>query len=126
MMGRLSDRIGRVRVLRIGLALAVVLLPLPVLLPSPWLVVLAMLGLGATASFIMSPCSPAVADQVERQGSQSFASAFSILNLAYSVGLMVGPLVGGAMVQALGLPVALGLSGLGFGAYLWATRGITA
>lgn len=126
MMGRLSDRIGRVRVLRIGLALAVVLLPLPVLLPSPWLVVLAMLGLGATASFIMSPCSPAVADQVERQGSQSFASAFSILNLAYSVGLMVGPLVGGALVQALGLPVALGLSGMGFGAYLWATRGITA
>lgn len=126
MMGRLSDRIGRVRVLRVGLALTVVLLPLPVLLPSPWMVVLAMLGLGATASFIMSPCSPAVADQVERQGSQSFASAFSILNLAYSVGLMVGPLVGGALVQALGLPVALGLSGLGFGAYLWATRGITA
>lgn len=126
LMGRLSDRLGRVRVLRVGLALAVVLLPLPVLLPRPWMVVLAMLGLGATASFIMSPCSPAVADQVERQGSQSFASAFSILNLAYSVGLMVGPLVGGALVQAMGLPVALGLSGLGFGAYLWATRGITA
>jgi hypothetical protein len=67
-----------------------------------------------------------VADQVEQQGSQSFASAFSILNLAYSVGLMVGPLVGGALVQGLGLPVAMGLSGLGFGAYLLATRGLKA
>lgn len=126
LMGRLSDRIGRARVLRIGLALAVVMLPLPVLLPRPWMVVLAMMGLGSTASFIMSPTSPAVADQVERQGSQSFASAFSILNLAYSVGLMVGPLVGGALVQGLGLPVAMGLCGLGFGAYLLATRGVTA
>jgi MFS family permease len=88
--------------------------------------VLAMMGLGSTASFIMSPCSPAVADQVERLGSQSFASAFSILNLAYSMGLMVGPLVGGALVQGLGLPIALGICGLGFGAYLLTTRRTTA
>ena len=126
LMGRLSDRIGRVKVLRMGLVLSVIMLPLPVLVPNPWMVVLAMMGLGATASFIMSPCSPAVADQVERQGSQSFATAFSILNLAYSVGLMLGPLLGGALVQGLGLPTALGLCGLGFGAYLLATRGFTA
>jgi MFS family permease len=126
LMGRLSDRIGRVKVLRAGLVLALLLLPLPALLPKAWMVVLAMMGLGSTASFIMSPCSPAVADQVERLGSQSFASAFSILNLAYSVGMMVGPLVGGALVQGLGLPLALGLCGLGFGSYLLATRRVTA
>jgi MFS family permease len=125
LMGRLSDRIGRVKVLRMGLVLAVILLPLPVLLPKPWMVVLAMMGLGSTASFIMSPCSPAVADQVERQGSSSFASAFSILNLAYSVGLMIGPLVGGVLVQWLGLPLALSLCGLTFGGYLLATRRFT-
>jgi multidrug resistance protein len=122
LMGKLSDRIGRAKVLRMGLVLAVVLLPLPALLPRPWLVVLAMMGLGSTASFIMSPCSPAVADQVEQQGSQSFASAFSILNLAYSVGLMIGPLVGGFLVQVVGLPLALSLCGLVFGAYLFAVR----
>jgi multidrug resistance protein len=121
LMGRLSDRIGRTKVLRMGLLLALVLLPLPALLPRAWMVVVAMMGLGSTASLIMSPCSPAVADQVEQQGSQSFASAFSILNLAYSVGMMVGPLVGGALVQVLGLPLALGLCGLGFGSYLFGT-----
>ena len=125
LMGRLSDRIGRVKVLRMGLVLALLLLPLPALLPRTWMVVLAMMGLGSTASFIMSPCSPAVADQVERQGSQSFASAFSILNLAYSVGLMLGPLVGGVLVQGLGLPWALGLCGLVFAGYLFAARGFT-
>jgi MFS family permease len=102
--------------------LCLLLLPLPALLPRPWLVVVAMMGLGSTASFIMSPCSPAVADQVELLGSQSFASAFSILNLAYSLGLMLGPLVGGALVQGLGLPRSLGICGCGFGAYLLATR----
>ena len=126
LMGRLSDRIGRVKVLRMGLVLILILLPLPALASKPWMLVLAMMGLGSTASFIMSPCSPAVADQVERLGSQSFASAFSILNLAYSVGLMIGPIVGGALVQGLGLPLALGLCGCGFGAYLVATRGISA
>jgi len=126
LMGRLSDRIGRVKVLRMGLVLVVLLLPLPALLPRPWMVVGAMMALGSTASFLMSPCSPAVADQVERLGSQSFASAFSILNLAYSVGMMVGPLVGGVLVQWLGLPLALGGAGMGFGCYLLATRSITA
>ncbi len=125
LMGRLSDRIGRVKVLRMGLVLALVMLPLPALLSKTWMVVLAMMGLGSTASFVMSPCSPAVADQVERLGSQSFASAFSILNLAYSVGLMIGPLVGGALVQGLGLPWALGLCGLVFAGYLFAARGFT-
>jgi len=126
LIGRLSDRIGRMKVLRMGLVLVLFLMPLPALLPKAWMVVLAMMGLGATASFIMSPCSPAVADQVERQGSQSFASAFSILNLAYSVGLMVGPLVGGVLVQGLGLPWALGLCGLGMGSYLIAVRAFNA
>jgi predicted MFS family arabinose efflux permease len=125
LIGRLSDRIGRVKVLRVGLLLTMLWLPLTALLPRAWMVVVAMMALGSTASFVMSPCSPAVADQVERQGSQSFASAFSILNLAYSVGMMIGPLAGGALVQGLGLPLALGVCGLGFGAYLLATRGFT-
>jgi multidrug resistance protein len=125
LMGRLSDRIGRVRVLRMGLVLVGICLPLPALLPAPWLVILGMIALGSAASFIMSPCSPAVADQVERFGSQSYASAFSILNLSYSVGMMIGPFLGGALVQGLGLPMALGISGLGYLACLAATRGIT-
>ncbi|HJW73802.1 MAG TPA: MFS transporter [Geothrix sp.] len=125
LMGRLSDKLGRTRVLRMGLVLVALLLALPALLPKPWMVIGAMMALGSTASFVMSPCSPAVADQVERLGSQSYASAFSILNLSYSVGMMVGPLVGGALVQGLGLPWALSISGLGFAAYLFAARRIT-
>lgn len=124
-MGRLSDRIGRARVLRIGLATSVILLPLPALLENAWFVALAMAALGFNISFLVSPCSPAVADQIERMESQSFASGFSILNLAYSLGMILGPMVGGFLIDTLGLTWALGALGMGFVAYLGATRGLT-
>jgi MFS family permease len=123
-MGRLSDRIGRAKVLRLGLVSAIVVLPLPAFLPWVWAVGLAMVVLGINSSFLMSPCSPAVADQVERMQSQSFASGFSVLNVAYSVGMMVGPLLGGLLVDAWSFGAALGAIGLSFGCYLLATRGL--
>ncbi len=126
LMGHLSDRIGRKKVLIMGLLMAVVIIPLPVFFRHPWLVVASMMALGSTASFIMSPSSPAVADAVEKTGSASFASAFSILNIAYAVGMMVGPLVGSALVQGIGLQAALMVVGLGFGAYIFAAKSVKA
>ncbi len=66
-----------------------------------------------------------MADQIERMESQSFASGFSILNLAYSLGMILGPMVGGFLIDALGLSWALGALGMGFVAYLGTTRGLT-
>ena len=83
-----------------------------------------MAALGLNFSFLMSPCSPAVADQVERMDSQSFASGFSILNVAYSIGMVMGPLVGGALIDAFGIRWAFGILGLGFASFLATTRGI--
>ncbi len=125
-MGALSDRIGRVKVLRIGLPLVAVLLPLPAILPNIWTVGLAMGALGVCASFIMSPCSPAIADQIDLMGSKAFASGFAVLNISYSVGMIVGPYLGGTLVTAFKLPIALAVCGLGYGAYLFATRGVKA
>lgn len=122
LMGALSDRVGRRNVLMAGLLLAVLLIPLPAFVHGLVPVALAMAATGLLASLIMSPASPALADAVEGMGSQSYASAFSILNLAYAVGMMTGPLLGSAVVQALGIRPALVLAGLCFGAYALRVR----
>jgi len=124
LMGGLSDRVGRKRVLMTGLVLAVVLIPLPAFVRGYGALLVAMGLAGLLASLIMSPTSPALADAVARMGSQSYASVFGILNLAYGVGLMVAPLAGSAVVQAIGLRPALVGAGLLFGAYALRVRAI--
>ena len=126
LMGSLSDRVGRKRVVTAGLLSALVLLPLPSFLAGPAPIVVVMLLLGVTTSLVLSPTSPALADAVERQGSQSYASVFSIMNVAYALGMMAGPFLGGALISAFGLKAALVLLALGFGLYVPVVLGVDA
>jgi len=123
LMGAVSDRLGRDRVLVAGLLLATICIPLPAFMPGPWGVGAAMGGLGIVTTLIMSPASPAMADAVERMGSDSYGSVFGILNIAFALGMMAGPLLGSAMVQMLGIRAALAGMGLGFGAFAAVVRG---
>ena len=125
-MGQLSDRIGRVKVLRLGLILVAVALPLPAVAPSVASAVVSLMALGVIASFVMSPCSPAIAGEIEQLQSTSFASGFAVLNMTYSLGLVLGPYLGSALVTAFGLPWALGLCSVGYVSYLLVTRNVQA
>jgi MFS family permease len=117
LMGALSDRLGRKRVLVAGLALATVVVPLPAFMPGPWEVAGAMACVGVVTTLILSPASPAMADAVERMGSDSYGTVFGILNIAYALGMMSGPLVGSALVELLGIRAALAGLGLCFGGF---------
>jgi multidrug resistance protein len=122
LMGALSDRLGRLRVLLTGLLAAMVFIPLPAFMPGPWSASAAMAVLGIVTTLILSPASPAMADAVERMGSDSYGSVFGILNIAYALGMMAGPLLGSAVVQVLGIREALGVMGLAFGAFALLVR----
>ena len=81
-------------------------------------VAVSMAALGVTASFVLSPVSPGLADAVEAMGTRSFGSVFSLVNVAYAVGMMGGPLVGSALVETVGIRGALVATGALFALYL--------
>jgi len=80
------------------------------------------LALGAAASLLMAPSSPGVADAVERRGVGDYGAGFSILNIAYALGMMAGPYLGSALAQEFGLRTALIAAGLAIGAYAFVVR----
>ena len=117
LIGALSDKVGRRVILVTGLALATVAVPLPAFMAGGWGVAGAMACVGVVTTLILSPASPAMADAVERMGSDSYGSVFGILNIAYALGMMAGPMLGSALVQSLGLRSALVGMGLAFGLF---------
>lgn len=97
--GRLSDRRGRLVPIRVGLAGAVVmsvLLPLP---DSVLLMAAALVAIIASLGTFWAPGMAMLSDSSERAGLDQ-ALAFSIANLAWALGHVLGGGVGSALADA--------------------------
>src|SRR5918998_1857636 len=109
--GRVSDRRGRLFPIRAGLAGAVVmaiLLPLP---EAAALVGVAVLFAFAALGGFWAPAMAMLSDASERAG-LDLALAFSISNLAWAAGHLIGSGGGGALADATSDAVPYGLLGL--------------
>jgi MFS family permease len=109
--GRLSDRRGRLAPIRLGVAGAVVM---AVLLPLPADAVLLGVAVLFTFAALGGFCAPAMAmlsDASEEAGLDQ-ALAFSISNLAWAAGHLLGSGAGGALADATADAVPYGLLGL--------------
>ena len=97
--GRVSDRVGRLGPIRVGLVAAAgvaILLPLP---SSAWLLAgTVVLAFSALATF-WAPAMAMLSDAAEDAG-LDLALAFSISNLAWAAGHVLGAGVGGAVAEA--------------------------
>ncbi len=98
MLGRLSDRIGRLRPIRAGLlasAAVAAVLPWPDrALPLAAVVVCAGLAFGS----FWTPAMSLLADEAERRG-LDYAYAFALINLAWAPGQALGSSGGGALAE---------------------------
>ncbi|MFO7859455.1 MAG: MFS transporter [Ectothiorhodospiraceae bacterium] len=111
--GRCAERVGAVSTIRWAAYALVVLLPLFALAPGAlWTApVFAATGLACAAA--LAPVLPGMAERVDAHGGRSYAVAYALFNLAFALGLMVGPLAGAALASNLGLlPTLLLTAGL--------------
>ena len=124
-IGKISDRHGRLYPVRIALIGVVSLTPLVARPTEP--AVIALLVVAASVSFggFYTPGMALVADRSEWAGLPQ-GIGFGVTNTAWAVGALAGPAIGGALADALGDPVPyLACAGLCALTLVAASRGVT-
>ncbi|MCL6459676.1 MAG: MFS transporter [Gorillibacterium sp.] len=98
-IGALSARSGNFWVIRAGLLLTAVVLPINALPDSLWMQVSTLTFLGIGMGLLLTPTLPELALAAERSGARSYGTVYAVYNTAYSAGMMVGPLVAGFLAD---------------------------
>ncbi len=110
-VGRVSDRRGRLFPIRVSLAASVVVAAALALASEPLVVAALVIAASITFGGFYTPGMALVADRAEVAG-LSQGIGFGVMNSAWAAGALLGPLVGGALANAFGDPVPYVLSGL--------------
>jgi MFS family permease len=101
-IGQLADQFGSRRMTMLGLVLAACTLPL---LAHAWSYrsALALFVVTAAAStFIITPSLAYMGEATSDAGVRSFGVAYGLYNLAWGVGLLGGPAIGGFLFERIG------------------------
>ena len=103
LIGRLSTKLGHARMTVLGfiitaLAMAFVTLPSNIYLE---IAALSLIGIGM--GMILAPSLPRMADLAQEKENASYGFTFAIYNTAYSVGMMMGPVLSGLLSENFGL-----------------------
>jgi MFS family permease len=108
LLGRVSDRRGRLLPLRIALAGGVLVTSTFALADRPAVIVALLVATAVTFGAFWAPAMALLADGAERMGLAQ-GLAFGLLNASWGAGNSVGPPLGGALADAAGdaLPYAL-------------------
>ncbi|TCO62240.1 MFS transporter [Actinocrispum wychmicini] len=95
-IGALADRCRRVRLIALGLVASGGLLPC-LLIPDSVVGTGAVLTVFAIAyGFILVPALPELATVAQRHGGGAYATVYAVFNISYSMGMVLGPVAGGA------------------------------
>ncbi len=100
-VGRISDRRGRLVPLRAGLVGAIPVAAAIPWLPGPWTLALFVLLSGVTFGLFWAPAMSLLTDRAEAL-SLEHAYAFALVSMAWAPGAVVGAAAGGAVAQVAG------------------------
>jgi MFS transporter, DHA1 family, solute carrier family 18 (vesicular amine transporter), member 1/2 len=117
--GRLSDRWGGRRLMMIGLIGSALVLPLLSFATDFRSAALAMVPMWVVFSMIVTPSLTYMAAVASAAGFESYGVVYGVYNMAWAVGLMVAPALGGFFLErvgfealSIGWSVALGVIGI--------------
>jgi multidrug resistance protein len=100
--GRLSDRWGGRRLMLVGLVAGALLLPI-MNAPTDWVwMTVAMVIVFACFGLVVTPSLTYMAEAASSAGAGSFGVVYGMYNVAWGIGLLIGPSLGGLMLQELG------------------------
>jgi MFS transporter, DHA1 family, solute carrier family 18 (vesicular amine transporter), member 1/2 len=107
--GNLSDRWGGGRLMVAGLVLSGLALPLLNAAKGPISAAATMVVVWAALGLIVTPSLAFMAEALSAAGLESYGVAYGLYNVAWAVGLMGGPSLGGVLLQTAGFgPLTLG------------------
>jgi DHA1 family solute carrier family 18 vesicular amine transporter 1/2 len=105
--GRLADRLGSRKMTIIGLLMTTGMLPL---LAQTWSYRSAIPLYAATAAawaFVLTPSLAFMGEATSEAGVRSFGVSYGLYNLAWGVGLLAGPAIGGFLFERIGFRAVL-------------------
>ncbi|SEO43274.1 MFS transporter [Aquisalimonas asiatica] len=117
-----GDRWGAVATIRRGAAPLVLLLPLFALAPGAWWTAPLFAATGLCCALALGPALPGLAARIDQHDGQSYGIVYALFNLAFAVGLLLGPVVGALLAEAIGLLPTLLFTAAAIAAFLPALR----
>lgn len=99
-IGAASDKYGRWVVSCTGTVLTAISAPL-IAYPSKhiWLEIPPLMLFGLASSMITTPLLPQMGEVVHKLGGGAYGRVYALFNMAYSIGMLFGPIVGGILLD---------------------------
>ncbi|CEP18156.1 hypothetical protein [Parasitella parasitica] len=101
LIGHLSDKIGRQVISATGMILMAFASPLVALqYTSIYYIIPPLMVFGLSSPVILTPILPEMGETVSVMGGAAYAQVYALYNMAYSIGMFIGPVVAGLIMSA--------------------------
>ncbi|GAA5798433.1 major facilitator superfamily domain-containing protein [Helicostylum pulchrum] len=102
-IGHISDKVGRQAITASGLILMAIVAPLVALnYSSIYYIIPPLMVFGFSSPVTLTPILPEMGETVNEMGGAAYAQVYALYNMAYSIGMFVGPVVAGLIMTAYG------------------------
>lgn len=111
-VGYISFYIGQRKTCGIGMVLLGVSTTMISLPNKLWLVVLPLLFFGTAYAIVTTPTLPLLGHYVTQKGGGAYGQIYALWNMAYSIGMFIGPVVAGYLIELFEFRVTLIIFGV--------------